>query len=155
MAYRLLVTKPLCEAMLAYFTGQYMRQTRICKWWYQVHIMIYLQKFYLILDSFSCHEPEPRNILLSIYPDKTCLHWFLLSLLLLLLSFAWFRQQQIYVVRGGGGGICFIVKKSLFYFDQKNKNIERHTAHTFASWPTCNPKQWLMIHTSGLMMIIR
>ena len=33
------------------------------------------------------------------------------------------------------------------------KNIVRHTAHTIVSWP--NPKQWLMIHTSGLMMIIR
>ena len=35
----------------------------------------------------------------------------------------------------------------------KNKNIVRHTAHTIVSWP--NPKQWLMIHTSGLIMIIR
>ena len=33
------------------------------------------------------------------------------------------------------------------------KNIVRHTAHTIVSWP--NPKQWLMINTSGLMMIIR
>ena len=33
------------------------------------------------------------------------------------------------------------------------KNIVRHTTHTIVSWP--NPKQWLMIHTSGLMMIIR
>ena len=32
-----------------------------------------------------------------------------------------------------------------------HKNIVRHTAHTIVSWP--NPKQWLMIHTSGLMMI--
>ena len=77
---RLLDTKPLCEAMLAYFTGQYMRQTRVCKRWYQGHIMISLQKFYLILGSFSYHAPEPRNILLSIYPDKACLHWFLLLL---------------------------------------------------------------------------
>ena len=33
------------------------------------------------------------------------------------------------------------------------KNIVKHTVHTIVSWP--NPKQWLMIHTSGLMMIIR
>ena len=33
------------------------------------------------------------------------------------------------------------------------KNIVSHTAHTIVSWP--NPKQWLMIHTSDLMMIIR
>ena len=33
------------------------------------------------------------------------------------------------------------------------KNIVRHTAHAIVSWP--NPKQWLMIHTSGLMMMIR
>ena len=37
--------------------------------------------------------------------------------------------------------------------DISHKNIVRHTAHTIVSWP--NPKQWLMIHTSGLMMIIR
>ena len=34
-----------------------------------------------------------------------------------------------------------------------NKNIIRHTPHTIVSWP--NLKQWLMIHTSDLMMIIR
>ena len=32
------------------------------------------------------------------------------------------------------------------------KNIVRHTAHTIVSWP--NSKQWLVIHTSDLMMII-
>ena len=34
-----------------------------------------------------------------------------------------------------------------------HKNIVRHTAHTIVSWPI--PKQWLTIHTSDLMMIIR
>ena len=33
------------------------------------------------------------------------------------------------------------------------KNIERHTARTIVSWP--NPKQWVILHTSDLMMIIR
>ena len=33
------------------------------------------------------------------------------------------------------------------------KNIERHTVHTIVSWP--NPKQWVIVHTSNLMMIIR
>ena len=33
------------------------------------------------------------------------------------------------------------------------KNIGRHTAHTIVSWP--NPKQWVIVHTSDLMMIIR
>ena len=35
------------------------------------------------------------------------------------------------------------------------KNIERQrpTAHTIVSWP--NPKQWVIVHTSALMMIIR
>ena len=32
-------------------------------------------------------------------------------------------------------------------------NIERHTALTIVSWP--NPKQWIMVHTSDLMMISR
>ena len=33
------------------------------------------------------------------------------------------------------------------------KNIEKHTAHTIISWP--NPKQWVIVHTSNLVMIIR
>ena len=32
-------------------------------------------------------------------------------------------------------------------------NIERHTLHTIVSWP--NPKQWVIVHTSYLMIIIR
>ena len=38
------------------------------------------------------------------------------------------------------------------YFDVY-KNIKWHTAHTIVSWP--NPKQWVIVHTSDLMMIIR
>ena len=38
-------------------------------------------------------------------------------------------------------------------YDTVNKTIERHTAHTIVSWP--NPKQWVIVHTSDLMMIIR
>ena len=34
-----------------------------------------------------------------------------------------------------------------------HKNIERHIMHTIVSWP--NPKQWVIVHTSDLMMIIR
>ena len=33
------------------------------------------------------------------------------------------------------------------------KNIERHTVHTIGSWP--NPKQWVIVHASDLIMIIR
>ena len=35
----------------------------------------------------------------------------------------------------------------------KHKNIERHTAHTIVSSP--NPKQWVIVHISDLIMIIR
>ena len=35
----------------------------------------------------------------------------------------------------------------------RHKNIERHTAHAIVSWH--NPKQWIIVHTSDLMMIIR
>ena len=42
---------------------------------------------------------------------------------------------------------CYIYSASLV-----NQKV-RHTGHAIVSWP--NPKQWLMIHTSGLMMIIR
>ena len=34
-----------------------------------------------------------------------------------------------------------------------HKNIGRHTAHTIVSWP--NPKQWIIVHTSDLIMMIR
>ena len=34
-----------------------------------------------------------------------------------------------------------------------DKNIERHIAHTIVSRP--NPKQWVIVHTSDLIMIIR
>ena len=33
------------------------------------------------------------------------------------------------------------------------KNIDRHTKYTIVSWT--NPKQWILVHTSDLMMIIR
>ena len=36
---------------------------------------------------------------------------------------------------------------------QVDKNIERHTADTIVSWP--NPKKWVIVHTSDLIMIIR
>ena len=34
-----------------------------------------------------------------------------------------------------------------------HKNIERHAAYTIVSWP--NPKQWVIVHTSDLIMITR
>ena len=42
--------------------------------------------------------------------------------------------------------------RCMFYSSIK-KNIERYTAHTIVSW--LNPKQWVIVHTSDLMMIIR
>ena len=51
-------------------------------------------------------------------------------------------------------GCCYIE-----YFNEiqeqdiLHKNTERHTAHIIISWP--NPKQWVTVHTSSLMMIIR
>ena len=39
------------------------------------------------------------------------------------------------------------------FMDIPYKNIKRHTAHTIVSWP--NTKQWMIVHTSDLMMIIR
>ena len=37
------------------------------------------------------------------------------------------------------------------YGHHMHKNIEQHTADTIVSWP--NPKQWVIVHTSDLMMI--
>ena len=41
----------------------------------------------------------------------------------------------------------------VWYILSMSKNTKRHTAHTIVSWP--NPKQWVIVHTSDLMMIIR
>ena len=42
---------------------------------------------------------------------------------------------------------------SIFKVGEHYKNTKRHTAHTIVSWP--NHKQWVLFHTSDLMMIIR
>ena len=42
---------------------------------------------------------------------------------------------------------------ALFRWMVSHKNTERHTAHTIVSLP--NPKQWVIVHTSDSMMIIR
>ena len=47
----------------------------------------------------------------------------------------------------------WIYVKMMLLWAPFDKNIERHTAHTIVSWP--NPKQWVIVHTSDLMMIIR
>ena len=53
--------------------------------------------------------------------------------------------------RKTGGIITNLTARNLY--GHITKNIERHTAHTIVSWP--NPKQWVIVHTSDLMMIIR
>ena len=45
------------------------------------------------------------------------------------------------------------IRPSLTTRDTQQKKIEKHTAHTIVSWP--NPKQWVIVYTSDLMMIIR
>ena len=46
-----------------------------------------------------------------------------------------------------------LLTKAYIYAPYQKKNIERHTAHTIISWP--NHKQWVIFHTSDLMMMIR
>ena len=48
---------------------------------------------------------------------------------------------------------CIFLKLANCGSKLNTKNIERHTAHTIASWPY--PKQWVIVHTYDLMMIIR
>ena len=43
---------------------------------------------------------------------------------------------------------CILIVTIDMYYQ---KYIERHTADTIVSWP--NPKQWVIVHTSDLMMI--
>ena len=47
----------------------------------------------------------------------------------------------------------FGLAKCIVPLGRRHKNIEWHTAHTIVSWP--NPKQWVKVQTSDLMMIIR
>ena len=49
--------------------------------------------------------------------------------------------------------IVKILHVLLLWMKGSYKNTERHTAHTIVSWP--NPKQWVIVHASDLMMIIR
>ena len=50
-------------------------------------------------------------------------------------------------------GICCEMTISEMAKDLIDKNIERRRAHIIVSWP--NPKQWVIVHTSDLMTMIR
>ena len=60
-----------------------------------------------------------------------------------------------------GHGYCTVLTKIMGSSEEtlsqnklwSHKNIKGHTVHTIVSWP--NPKQWIIGHTSDLMMIIR
>ena len=47
------------------------------------------------------------------------------------------------------------IKRHTVYTNYKNieNNIKRHAAYTIVSWPI--PKQWVIVHTSDLMMMIK
>ena len=53
----------------------------------------------------------------------------------------WILQKNNKCIKTLSNGIIF------------RKNTETHTAHNIVSWP--NPIQWVIVHTSDLMMIIR
>ena len=60
--------------------------------------------------------------------------------------FKWWRHHN--------NQIWYWQKREFSNFTQDDrKHIERHSADTIVSWP--NPKQWVTVHTSDLMMIIR
>ena len=46
---------------------------------------------------------------------------------------------------------CHYLSMLVLHFTYRK--IKRHTAHAIVSWP--NPKKWVIVHTSDLMMIIR
>ena len=60
--------------------------------------------------------------------------------------FKWWRHHN--------NQIWYWQRREFSNFTQHDrKNIERYSADTIVSWP--NPKQWVIVHTSDLMMIIR
>ena len=63
----------------------------------------------------------------------------------------WYQQWM----DGSIGGYAFINNKKNInmYIISIHKKMERYPAYTIVSWP--NPKQWVIVHTSDLMMIIR
>ena len=61
--------------------------------------------------------------------------------------------QSIFWLDKWSNHVCICITELIFMIDGLGKNIERHTAHTIVSWP--NPKQWVIVHTFDLMMIIR
>ena len=74
----------------------------------------------------------------------------------LLLEFSSSRHQWTSEIANKiTGGTCESLQLTLpiTILEYCNKNTERHTAHTIVSWP--NPKQWVIVHTSYLMMIKR
>ena len=125
------------------------------------------------------HGNVPRHIIVATYPKAGEINWTITQLLIQDIKSILF-QIYIFLCNYATKPHCLIrlsfytctwhkvcilrlpQRVSGWYFryhlDAGNrlgidKNIVRHTAHTIVSWP--NPKQWLMIHTSGLMMIIR
>ena len=61
-------------------------------------------------------------------------------------------DKSYYHINASYQNISLFIKSEVLTFPIV-KNIVRHTAHTIVSWP--NPKQWVIVHTSDLMMIIR
>ena len=45
------------------------------------------------------------------------------------------------------------LRSSYITWKNTDENIDTHTAHTIVSWPI--PKQWVLVQTSDLMMVIR
>ena len=63
-------------------------------------------------------------------------------------------KREISYLAGHNNEIyVYVRKQNQNIKEHSHKNIERRTAHTIVSWP--NPKQWVVVHTSDLMMIIR
>ena len=71
-------------------------------------------------------------------------------------SMAWVGLDAVLFVLHLHMITCYEVSNVIFRnkvsIDFILKNIERHTAYTIVSWP--NPKQWVIVHTSDLIMII-
>ena len=107
----------------------------------------------VLLISYMCIKHNP----LQLTPDKNICNDILAYWCI------WETRQQALMIKGNGVGtpnlvIQLLCNRSFIYliFIVRITRIAyeyRHTAHTIVSWP--NPKQWVIIHASDLMMIIR
>ena len=110
--------------------------------WYLIFTGMFMCRLYINQMVSSYYLPEKWRTAHTV----VILGWFIIS----------WRKSDLNKIEIDFGIPLFAIRSEMVESAQMYltlKNIDRHTAHTIVSWP--NPKQWIIDHTSDLMMIIR